>query len=204
MSALFSGFARTSVLLVLGLSLLTSMALASQLDDDRKAIDENVAKLANLDSGVRENAAQEIRNIIARNPAASPDPGEAFWKKKLQEKMTGLSKAEVDKKLPKSPDGWEWGTWDGTYGQIWRRLDDYWVVKLIFWGDILGEEPKLGKMVRIILVEPPQGYSGPWKEYYVDGRVANEHTDRRRMQDDSPFGDGFSMSINVLPRPSTK
>jgi antitoxin component YwqK of YwqJK toxin-antitoxin module len=150
---------------------------ADSLSDDEAAIVLDIKGLHNPNSKVREAAAAALRRIIARYQSGtsnirSKDSGQAYWMEKVTEVTEGMTSSEVVKILPPlteanrgtTPNG------DATY-----RLDNNWEVLIPYrHTDKVISSPKLNKSERLVYVSPPEGYTGTWTSWHVNGQKGLE------------------------------
>jgi cytochrome c5 len=144
-----------------------------------------VAALSDPRNDVRAFSAEALRLIIAADPANAPNyHDEAYWTQRVARLEAGmmldhalelllpeLTPAERQKRG-------EGGAWSGGSGTSTYRLDDYWAVHLYlmdFGKEKLHEHvPDLFRSVRRVWVAPPDGYTGKWVTWHVNGQKAND------------------------------
>jgi len=133
------------------------------------SVEEAVKQLSDPRQAVRDAAAATLRKLLAEDPTAARDPGEAHWKKKLAGIPKGISSDEFARLTGASSEG---GASSGQSSTTTWRLDDYWTVTVFFdLPDRLREVGELRRSARRVWVEPGKRYSGGWTTYYVNGVV---------------------------------
>ncbi len=173
--------------------------MANREDLDRVAAAK--LRLRDPQQGVRDAAAEFIRQSLARDPAASGDPGEAFWQRALAAVPRGATPAEVEKALGAATEAEMPG---GKARPKHYRLDDFWTVLAYFDspGGLRSFAPP-SRQARRVSVAAPENYSGRWVTYYVNGvvdreidcragrheRIATRH-DNGQLQSEQRFVDG--------------
>lgn len=133
------------------------------------SVGEAVKQLSDPRPLVRDAAAAAIRRLIAENPLAAGDPGEAHWARKLAAIPKGISSDEFARATGATGEG---GASSGQSSTTRWRLDDYWTVTVIFdQPDSLRDMGALARDARRVWVDPGKGYTGEWTTYRVNGVV---------------------------------
>jgi hypothetical protein len=133
------------------------------------SVGEAVKQLSDPRPSVRDAAAATLRKLLAEDPTAARDPGEAHWRMKLAAIPRGISSEEFARLTGASSEG---GASSGRSSTTNWRLDDYWTVTVTFdLPDNLREVGELTRNARRIWVDPGKGYSGAWTTYRVNGVV---------------------------------
>lgn len=162
---------------ILFLCLVLPIMLAARgAEDVRQQFDAHVSALGNERAAVRDKAAAEIRQMLAKSGGIAPGlHDESYWKKVLQSIVIGMSKGQVDRIVPSN------GEAQPTIGQGMgsvsekRRLDNNWEATLYFDADgKVYAPPKLQKSVLSIWIPPVPDFSGKWVTYFVNGQKATE------------------------------
>lgn len=136
----------------------------------------DVKQLADWTQATRDAAADRIRAVIAADPKAGDARDEAYWRAELAARAKrGMTPAQFEAALHATTQG---GGSSGQSSTIIYRLDDYWDVEVYFdihdTGDALREVGPLAHKVRAVWVEPPKDFTGRWKTYFANGRVAHD------------------------------
>ena len=158
------------------------------------SVEELVKQLSDPRPLVRDVAAANLRKLLAQDPAAARDPGEAHWRKKLAKIPKSISSDEFARLAGASSEG---GESSGQSSTITWRLDDYWTVTTYFdLPDNLREVGELAHNPRRIWVDPGKGYSGAWTTYRVNGVVdhAIEYEDGKYVRFASYYDNGRLIS----------
>lgn len=172
---------RFFILLFINILFLSGWQLASGVDslsEDEAAIAVNIKALHNENSEVREAAAEALRRIIAKYPSGSSnirskDSGEAYWMEKVSQVKEGMTKTEVVKILPPLPESADYAM--GPNGDVSYRLDNNWIVTIPYRkSDKVVSSAKLTKRELLVYVPPPEGYTGTWTTWYVNGQKGHE------------------------------
>ena len=151
---------------------------ADSLSDDEAAIALHIQALHNGNSEVRQAAAAALRRIIAKYPSGtsnirSKDSGEAYWIEKVNQVGKGMTQTEVVKILPSlvQPIDFEMTP----NGDVSYRIDNEWLVTSPDrYSDKVISSPELTKRELLVFVPPPEGYTGTWTNWYVNGQKGTE------------------------------
>ena len=160
-----------AIVSVVGLFGMASGALA-----DESRVKDQIAKLASRDSTERSAAAAELRRLLAGDfDAVTNNRGRLYWEERLRQVKPDMKHEEVLKILPPVDKNIS-GNWSGGTGNQHWRLDDYWTVGVHYhYPDVVHEmRPQLQARVRDVWVDPPDGFTGKWTTWYVNGQKARE------------------------------
>lgn len=147
------------------------------LSDDEAAITVNMKALHDGNSEVREAAAEALRRIIAKYPSGtsnirSKDGGEAYWMERVSQIKEGMTKTEVVKILQLQESA-EHSI--GPNGEFSYRVDNDWIVTIPYRNsDKVISSAKLTKSELLVLVYPPEEYTGTWTIWYINGQKCDE------------------------------
>jgi hypothetical protein len=161
--------------LVLTLTVVLPAIGVSGQDETVKSL---VAKLSDVDDDARCKAAEELRKLLASDAGArTNNRGRLYWQERVGQVKPGMTHEEVERLLPpadSSADGME--HWSGGSGNRGWRLDDYWTVTVYYhYPDKVHEmRPSLHRRAAAVGAQQPEGFTGTWTTYYVNGQKANE------------------------------
>ncbi|MGD0094614.1 MAG: toxin-antitoxin system YwqK family antitoxin [Planctomycetota bacterium] len=141
-------------------------------ENDPQEVAASILQLSDPKQDVRDAAAARIREILARNPAAANDPGEAYWRERLKAAKPGMTHDAFRTVFGGSSEGED--SSGGTSSATWR-LDEYWVVWLSFkLPDSLIKVESLHRRARYFWAAPPKEFTGRWLTYFVNGRIVHD------------------------------
>lgn len=146
---------------------------ASAQDDVVQAL---IAKLSDVDSGIRASAAENLRKLLASDAGArTNNRGRLYWEERLNQVKPGMTHDEVKRLLPPA-DTTGAEMWSGGTGNRQWRLDDYWTVVVhYYYPEIVHEmRPSLRRHAREVGVDLPENFTGTWTTYYVNGQKAHQ------------------------------
>jgi hypothetical protein len=133
-----------------------------------------VAELADPDQAKRDAAAGALRDaLVDERLAAEVDRGEAYWAPRVAALDDGMTVAEVERALPAEQGA---GASSGTSMTVQFRLDDYWTLEAYF--DTRNDPARLFEVgplshsIHYVWIDPPDGYTGRWMTYHVNGALA--------------------------------
>lgn len=153
----------------------------AETPDDEAAVKAHIKALGDPSGVVRENAAKELRRIVAKYPSGTvylrtKDGGEAAWQEKVNTIDVDMDKKEVLKVLPpfaEASEQVEIGS--GQSHVVSYRLDYHWCVTVYYRNtNKVIERPKLTKRALRIYVAPPKNYTGAWVTWHVNGQKGYE------------------------------
>ena len=154
---------------------------AEQLVADEAAVAAAQERLHDPANDVRAAAAKKLREIVARYPSGTADlrhadSGKQAWLDRLAQVTPGMPVAQVKQILPPAvpaTDGWEHCSGDSC--NLSYRLDPHWMIALVLrQPGTLIRVPELVAREQRIYVEPPDGYTGTWHAWHVNGQPAYE------------------------------
>lgn len=160
-------------------------ALLTALPDTAKEDDPAVlvAALRDARTEVRAAAAERLRHLAATSPDGTLqvpgiDRDKEQWAAWAEQITPGMTKAEVADLLPafaRAADGSGLGTGTGRMHIERHRLDHHWIVTIPYENpDRVLEAPNLERSEMLVWVPPPDGFTGTWTAWYVNGRKGRE------------------------------
>ncbi len=160
-------------------SFLFSTLLLSEIPATAWANDEIVstlvAKLGDTDGNVRADAAAELRLLADDFNARTDNHGRLYWEERLRQVKPGMKHEEVLRILPPVDENVA-GAWSGGTGFQQWWLDDYWVVSVSYYypGIVHDMRPTLRRRARQVAAALPEGFTGTWTTWHVNGQKAYE------------------------------
>ena len=153
-------------LVIIVASLLLLFASSAQAQD--ADVNGLVALLGSDSQEVRDDAAKQLREAFV-------PPGREKWDELLKQTKLGESKAAMMQRFGVDPGKLERGIGTGPRHMESYRLDDHWVLSAWFRNadDTLEHPCEVKEQMRGVWVAPPEGFSGEWLTYFVNGRVQN-------------------------------
>ena len=126
------------------------------------------SQLGDRDPAVRRAAAEQLRNTYVA-------PDRNTWNALLAALRPGVTKEQLLARLTPQQAKSEGGHGTGPNHMEDYRLDDLWILRCWFRndGDVLFEV-SLAERMRELWVAPPEGFSGTWVTYFVNGRKAHQ------------------------------
>jgi hypothetical protein len=163
-----------SIFLCLSIQVFFAPLAVLAADDVQTQIDAQVTALGDENAAARDKAAARLRELIAKDANAGGHD-ESHWTKVLQSITIGMSRADVEKIIPRREE--EQPTISQGMGcvSVKQRLDNNWEATLYF--DANGNvysPPKLKKSLLSIWVPPTPDFNGKWVTYFVNGQKATE------------------------------
>ncbi len=149
---------------------------------DSKHVAGLVAALGDPGNETRATAAASLRRLLAADPdARTNDHGRDYWEERAARVKPGMKHAEAVKLFPPLDQDLllERLLWSGpgsgqTHIGRWR-LDHYWVVIIQYRNpDTVLERPTLENRALHVWVKPPDGLTGTWVTWHVNGQKGRE------------------------------